>query len=112
MYLLADFGHGVDVIEPDRIQQQIRLEARRVALVAQAHGLEVAILDERALVGAAVPAKDMAAVPAVVLAHHHGEVCVAALAPEHCLVLDPARALFALLRLLELLQWPARRVRG
>jgi len=49
----------------------------------------------------------VAAVPAVVLAHDNGKIGVATLAPEHGLILDPARALFTLLRLLELLQRPA-----
>ena len=55
----------------------------------------------------ASPAEDVAAMSAVVLAHDDGEVGVAALAPEHRLVLHPARPLFALLRLLELFEGPA-----
>jgi len=43
------------------------LEAVCVALVAQADGLEVAKLDERSLVIAAVAAEDVTAVPAVML---------------------------------------------
>ena len=90
-----------------RVEEEIGLEARSIALVAQPHRLQVPVLDERALVRAAVTAEDVAAMPAVVLAHDDGKVGVAALAPEYSLVLDPARALFALLRLLELLQRPA-----
>jgi len=49
----------------------------------------------------------VATMSAVVLAHDDGKIGVAQLAPEHCLVLDPARPLFALLRLLELFEGPA-----
>lgn len=52
-------------------------------------------------------AENVAAMPAVMLAHDDGKVGIAAFAPEHSLVLDPTRALFALLRLLELLERPA-----
>jgi hypothetical protein len=45
-------------------------------------------------------------VPAVVLANHNGEVRVAALAPEHRLVLDPPGPLVALLRLTQRLERP------
>ena len=38
----------------DRVEEQVGLKARRIALVAQAHGLEVPILDEGALVRAAM----------------------------------------------------------
>jgi len=55
------------------------------------------------------PAENMAAVPAVVLAHDDGEIGVTALAPEDGLIFDPPRPLFALLGLLELLQRPAQR---
>ena len=55
------------------------------------------------------PAENMPAMPAVVLAHDDGEIGVTALAPEDGLVFDPPRPLFALLRLLELLERPAQR---
>mmetsp|Transcript_26643 Transcript_26643/g.51962 ORF Transcript_26643/g.51962 Transcript_26643/m.51962 type:complete len:270 (-) Transcript_26643:33-842(-) len=104
--LLADLLDGVEVVEAHGVEQEVGLEARRVALVAQPHRLEVSELDERALVVAAVRAEDVPAVPAVVLANDDGEVCVAVLAPEDSLVLDPPRTFLALLRLLKCLHRP------
>ena len=105
--LFADLDHCVDIIQTNRIEEEIGLEARGVAFVAESHRLQVPILDERALVLAAVTTENVATMPAVVLANDDGEVSVAGLAPEHSLILNPARTLVTLFRLLELLQWPA-----
>jgi len=37
-----------------RIEEEIRLETRRIALVAKTHGLQISILDKRALVRTAM----------------------------------------------------------
>ena len=103
---LADLGDRVEVIEPDSVEEEVCFEARPVAFVAQPHRFQVAILDQGPLVGAAVGAENVPAVPAVVLANHNGEVRVAALAPEHRLVLDPPGPLVALLRLTQTLERP------
>ena len=46
-----------------RVEEEIGLEARGVALVAQAHRFQVAVLDQRSLVRAAVPALNRQARP-------------------------------------------------
>lgn len=58
--------------------------------MAETYRLAVSELDDCAAVAAAMRAKHMTAVPAVVLADQEGEVCVAALAPENGFVLHPA----------------------
>lgn len=55
------------------------------------HRFAIAILDNSAAVAAAVCTKNVAAVPAVMLADQEGEVRVATLAPENGFVLNPAR---------------------
>ena len=59
---------------------------------AEAYRLAVSELDDCAAVAAAMRAKHVTAVPAVVLADEEGEVGVAAFAPENCFVLHPTRA--------------------
>ena len=58
---------------------------------SRTHRFAIAILDDCAAVAAAVRAKNVAAVPAMMLADQEREVRVAALAPENGFVLNPAR---------------------
>jgi hypothetical protein len=68
--LLADFFDGVQIVETDSVEQQVCLEAIGIALVAQAHWLEVAELDECTLVAATMGAENVATMPAMVLRRH------------------------------------------
>mmetsp|Transcript_8396 Transcript_8396/g.18026 ORF Transcript_8396/g.18026 Transcript_8396/m.18026 type:complete len:145 (-) Transcript_8396:8-442(-) len=98
---LADLLHSIEIIQPHSIKQKISFKARGIALVAETNRFQVSELDKRSLVIAAVTAKYMAAMPAVMLPHHHGKISIAILAPENSLILHPTRTFLALLRLLK-----------
>jgi hypothetical protein len=63
---------------------------KKCGSAAETYRFAVSELDDCAAVAAAMRAKHVTAVPAVVLADQEGEVCVAALAPENGFVLHPA----------------------
>jgi hypothetical protein len=85
---LADLLHSVEIIQTDSIEQKIcapsrlsvecdwatpqimpltSFEARGIALVTETNGFQISELDKRSLVIAAVAAKYMAAMPAMML---------------------------------------------